>query len=1175
MDLAYSPHRDTGGTMHLPSPTHPHSYHMNAIQQLRRSLSRSPSKPSRFQLRTGKSSDSPGSPISPLALARAFSPKTSKDASPIGNYPASPLAAQAATTSKKKFTLRRTGHFRSSPRNRTASKSPRRALADSTNQGNATPFTVNRASGEENTTMGRRSNELPEKPVTEQKSSLMRFDLNDNPIKFEFARSRTDSHAPGANCLVPPKSSPLKRSDGIMNLDTASMGSPNPKRRSLHGASSFGSDFDIFDYAPTPRSSVEELHRSHDADIGYGYSFSSPITKTNSPLRKPSNLRKSTLSQRYGSNAQRPKLAQDHEFAVPGPAASKTRNRMSLDSSLAFSSGTTQSPFRKPTNFESAHGTSHQPVLRGGAGSHQPHPLSNALTPSSSSSSMADDSPTHIPTAAPPTAAPRNHVFSRSLPIGATRPHVSEASQRSSDGSFETPMAYKMAKPLPNAFMSTGLLSKKNRNVDEPAPEFANYVMPDTPSKRMSFPPVTGTPSFSRSIFGKPSQPRHEFGTPSTPFSVHASKTSTESFGKGVNIFGSRNNNTQRRSSFASIDGDDNPNSPSGNHMTDSQSSNDDMPPTPTKQYDGSGRRSKENSLRSSLLGRSRTSLGADTFTPPTATETPSIDIPSSANAKNGKPIPVQDAPSVLDKRKAPESSPRSISPSAIALSFARTRLLRHSKKKGCPVPLSGRAIRTSLRFSSAVNIAKRSPLSTVSPIGASGSSGQCSPHTPQESFAPPDPSKLSISGQNRRGSLSFNSSTSSNPAFLPATPTAPRDHTNYFGNGQPGIAPIAGLTKNDVDTSLTTRFNSVTPWGNGEFSQVYRVEQPVGKCLASPPAGQVWAVKKTKRPYTGTQDRQKKLREVTILNALRGHEHIVSLSDSWEEKGNLYIQTEFCENGNLKDFLAQAGYKSRLDDFRIWKILLELSLGVKYIHDMGFIHLDLKPANILIDWEGVLKIGDFGLASTWPAPRNIDGEGDRHYLGPEVLSGHFDKPADVFALGMILCEIAGNIVLPENGTSWQRLRAGDFTEIPSLTWSSESSLNRDSNGEPIADPDSNNGSNETLCISDTEDDLLKFPRLPSVIPYRPEELVKPPNFMIDPEDAEAMNKIVHWMMNPDPNQRPVIEQVYRCGGCQWVEKRRRAGATVYEGNWGPADDVLGLPSEEHMDVVADMMDTS
>jgi len=95
------------------------------------------------------------------------------------------------------------------------------------------------------------------------------------------------------------------------------------------------------------------------------------------------------------------------------------------------------------------------------------------------------------------------------------------------------------------------------------------------------------------------------------------------------------------------------------------------------------------------------------------------------------------------------------------------------------------------------------------------------------------------------------------------------------------------------------------------------------------------------------------------------------------------------------------------------------LAQGVKSIHDANLIHLDLKPANVFIDWEGVLKIGDFGMASTWPAPPGLDGEGDREYIGPEVLSGRFDKPADIFALGMIMLEIAGNIVLPDNGVSW------------------------------------------------------------------------------------------------------------------------------------------------------------
>jgi mitosis inhibitor protein kinase SWE1 len=51
-----------------------------------------------------------------------------------------------------------------------------------------------------------------------------------------------------------------------------------------------------------------------------------------------------------------------------------------------------------------------------------------------------------------------------------------------------------------------------------------------------------------------------------------------------------------------------------------------------------------------------------------------------------------------------------------------------------------------------------------------------------------------------------------------------------------------------------------------------------------------------------------------------------LNVNDHWEANSHLYIQTEYCEGGNLRRFLDTVGYSSRLDDFRIWKILLELS---------------------------------------------------------------------------------------------------------------------------------------------------------------------------------------------------------------------------------------------------------
>lgn len=370
-----------------------------------------------------------------------------------------------------------------------------------------------------------------------------------------------------------------------------------------------------------------------------------------------------------------------------------------------------------------------------------------------------------------------------------------------------------------------------------------------------------------------------------------------------------------------------------------------------------------------------------------------------------------------------------------------------------------------------------------------------------------------------------------------------------------------SGFFDNDVDTALTSRFGKVSSLGVGEFSQVYRVEQSLSK---PPRSGNVWAVKKSRKPYAGQKDRQRKLREVEILYALRGNEHLTVLVDHWESKNHLYIQMEFYENGNLKDFLSQTGFKGRLDDFRIWKILLEVSQGVKAIHDANFIHLDLKPANIFIDWEGVLKIGDFGMASSWPAPMGIEGEGDREYIGPEILRGQFDKPADIFAVGMIMLEIAGNIVLPDNGLSWQRLRSGDLSDLPSLTWSSESSLVRDESGDPIE--------MSQQVETDAQDDDLDFLRPSPETVASPRHhrgsagtLESPPNFMVDAADSSALDKVVLALIHPDPRCRPLIDDVLNCEGVRWVQLRRRAGASVYEGTWGPADDVLGVEAGVEM----------
>lgn len=231
-------------------------------------------------------------------------------------------------------------------------------------------------------------------------------------------------------------------------------------------------------------------------------------------------------------------------------------------------------------------------------------------------------------------------------------------------------------------------------------------------------------------------------------------------------------------------------------------------------------------------------------------------------------------------------------------------------------------------------------------------------------------------------------------------------------------------------------------------------------------------------------------------------------------------------------------------------------------------------------------------MAARWPATDGIDGEGDREYIGPEILMGRYDKPADVFALGLIMFETAGNVELPDNGVSWQKLRNGDMSDVPSLTWSCESNnIVRDASGNPLSEcrsfeelctseepsydndtpwtlPDDNDNDNVNININENYNDsnTSRLTQRKLAAAARSGELAEPPSFMVDANHEQALDKLVRWMISPDPADRPKADDILTAFGVQWAERRRRAGATIYEGNWGPADEVL-VEDAEMIDV--------
>ena len=164
-----------------------------------------------------------------------------------------------------------------------------------------------------------------------------------------------------------------------------------------------------------------------------------------------------------------------------------------------------------------------------------------------------------------------------------------------------------------------------------------------------------------------------------------------------------------------------------------------------------------------------------------------------------------------------------------------------------------------------------------------------------------------------------------------------------------------------------------------------------------------------------------------------------------------LYIQMQYCSNRTLKDFLELPERAHTVDKAQALQIALQVARGVKYVHERGLIHRDLKPTNCFLVGEGgnMVKIGDFGLSrhvgpheeeggGAPTSPRSGGGGGrtrtPRHFLGdhdntagvgtpvygsPEQLSGgDYDEKTDIFSLGVILFELFH----PAFGTGMERM---------------------------------------------------------------------------------------------------------------------------------------------------------
>jgi serine/threonine-protein kinase len=197
------------------------------------------------------------------------------------------------------------------------------------------------------------------------------------------------------------------------------------------------------------------------------------------------------------------------------------------------------------------------------------------------------------------------------------------------------------------------------------------------------------------------------------------------------------------------------------------------------------------------------------------------------------------------------------------------------------------------------------------------------------------------------------------------------------------------------TETIAAGRFDVERELGRGGMAQVYlardrELERPVAlKVLAA---------------HLGGDEtfRRRFLREARVAGRL-SHPNVVQVYDAGESDGRPYIVMEYVPGRTLADC-------GRLAPERVAELGRQACAGLQHAHAAGLVHRDIKPGNLLLREDGVLKIADFGIAHAAEMTRHTQAGtilGTAAYLAPEQVAGEdATRASDIYSLGAVLYEL-------------------------------------------------------------------------------------------------------------------------------------------------------------------------
>lgn len=196
----------------------------------------------------------------------------------------------------------------------------------------------------------------------------------------------------------------------------------------------------------------------------------------------------------------------------------------------------------------------------------------------------------------------------------------------------------------------------------------------------------------------------------------------------------------------------------------------------------------------------------------------------------------------------------------------------------------------------------------------------------------------------------------------------------------------------------MLNEYKIIKSIGKGSYGLVYLVTNK----------NNYYAMKKINISKFSKKEKQYLIGEI-MIQKLNSSQFIIKLHDLYFENNNIYLISEYAEKGTLHDYIDYCKKnKLKISNKLIATWILQVSMGLYYLHKNNIIHRDLKTENIFLDSNFNIKIGDLGIVkilyNKYFASTQI---GTPYYMSPELFKGGiYNYKTDIWSLGCILYEL-------------------------------------------------------------------------------------------------------------------------------------------------------------------------